>query len=91
MNLENETLTVTEHETVEEIFTIVKKESGEVVITIGNTLISGRVFESLEEAKNWIKERPYELLLNLMCFTAKFIKDEKDYLENAAESLSVEK
>lgn len=86
MKLENEELTVIDHESVEEIFTVVKKENGQVVITIGNTLISGRVFESLEEAKNWIKERPYELLLNLMCFTAKYIKDEKDNLENTSET-----
>lgn len=50
-----------------DIFTLVKHEEN-VLILIGNNIMSQRKFRTFTEATNYIKSKPYELIINVACF-----------------------
>lgn len=49
-----------------DIFTIVEK-NGNCLIAISNKIISKNSFASIEEAKEYIDSKPWELLINASC------------------------
>lgn len=54
---------------VDEIFRLVKDKNG-VKITCGNYLVSKKVFKSFNEAEDYLRQRPYEILINCTCLFA---------------------
>lgn len=47
-----------------------RKKDGKRVILIGVELASGKVFDDIESAKDYIKEKPWELIVTTACIMA---------------------
>ena len=50
-----------------EIFVLVKTDKN-VKIAVGNALVSKLSFKSLKDAKTYIDSKPWELLVNVICY-----------------------
>lgn len=68
----------------EKLFAIVKQKE-KFIIVCGNYKVSNEEFENIEEAEEYIKSKPYELIINVTTLIAKFeleklnnTKNEKD-------------
>lgn len=62
-----------------EIFILVTKNK-QTMIAIGKSIVSNKTFKSTKEAKTYIDQKPWELLINVICLindTEKTIKTEK--------------
>lgn len=53
----------TSTELYDEVFTIVN-HNGEFLIAIGNSIVTRKKFNSLEEAKNYVNSKPWDIILN---------------------------
>lgn len=65
----------------DEIFRLVKDKDG-VKITLGNYLITRKVFKSFQQAEDYLNQKPYEILINVACLMAEktcneLLKNEK--------------
>lgn len=58
------------------IFTLVKDKDG-VKICIGNYLISKNIFKTWKDAENYLKSKPYEIIINAACLFADKTKSNK--------------
>lgn len=56
-------------------FTLVENDKQEIRITVGNTLVSEKVFKEEKKALNYIFTKPWELLTNTFLQFAKFVYD----------------
>ena len=63
------------HASEDKLFTIVEKSEKEVIITIGNQIVSSKVFKDVKSAKQYIAKKPWELLVNTMCITFQKMKE----------------
>lgn len=50
----------------EPIFNFIKTEKG-FKILVGNNLVSNKTFESFAECEEYVKSKPYELMINTAC------------------------
>lgn len=58
----------------DEMFRLVKDKEG-VKITIGNYVISKKVFKTWQQAEDYLNTKPYEIILNAAClFAENFVK-----------------
>lgn len=58
-----EMISATSTDSYDEVFTIIN-HNGEFLIAIGNQVICGKKFQSLEEAKAYIDSKPWDIILN---------------------------
>lgn len=65
MGKTNEMPNVTTSKT-DEIFKLVKTEKG-IVIAIGNHQISKMIFKTKQAAEDYLKQKPYEVIINIAC------------------------
>lgn len=62
-----------------EIFLLVTRNK-KTMIAIGKSIVSNKTFKSVKEAKTYIDQKPWELLINVICLitdTAKTVKTEE--------------
>lgn len=56
------------------IFTIAEKEE-KFFVLVRNYVVSAKEFDTLKQAQNYIKSKPWELIINVSCLMQKLIKD----------------
>ena len=72
---------------IEPVFNLVSEEDKNVKIVMGNNVVSDKVFNSEDEAEDYIQSKPYELIFNACILFAQWtIKD-----NNHAEEKSINK
>lgn len=49
----------------EKIFALVKNEDGKIVVCAGGYAVSGKKFDTFEQADQYIATKPYEIIINL--------------------------
>lgn len=70
-NLQKKERTYERHDVENTPFSIIKElPEGKCRITIGNNIMSEKEFNSISEAKLYIDEKPWKLLLNSMALMA---------------------
>lgn len=60
---------------VDKIFNLVRIE-GAVRIAVGNNLVSAKRFKTFKQADEYLKEKPYEVLINVACLIANLKNNE---------------
>lgn len=60
----------------EEMFLIINRD-GKYMIALTNQIVSKKQFETLEEAREYINSKPWELILNTAAVMAKFATTEE--------------
>lgn len=61
---------------VDELFGLAKTEEG-VIILVGKFRVSRKAFKTFEEADEYIKTRPYEILINVTTLMVKLNQEEE--------------
>lgn len=64
---------VTKTENYGEFFTLIEHE-GKVKIATGRAIISKLTFDNMKDAKKYIDQKPWELIINLVCYVNDQIK-----------------
>ena len=68
-------------ETYNEIFTLVTQNK-QTRIAIGRSIVSKMTFKTLKEAKNYIDQKPWELLINVICLVEEKAQEAKNSNNN---------
>ena len=59
------------HTNKDRLFTFVERGKNDVVICVGNQIVSPIVFQSWRDAKEYTKRKTWELMTNVMCIITK--------------------
>ncbi len=65
----------------DELFAFAKTKEG-VIILIGKYKVSSKTFKNFEDAEEYIKSKPYEILINVTMLMTKLQDNEKETKEN---------
>lgn len=63
------------HTNKDKLFTFVERAKNEVIICVGNHIVSSVKFKTLKDAKDYTERKPWELLVNVICLTFQKMKD----------------
>lgn len=66
---------------VDELFALAKTEEG-VIILVGKFRVSRKAFKTFEEADEYIKARPYEILINVTALMVKLNQEDEKQKQN---------
>lgn len=55
------------HTDKDKFFTFVERKEEDVIICVGNQIVSSHSFKTWQAAKEYTKKKPWELLVNVMC------------------------
>lgn len=55
------------HTDKDKFFTFVERKENDVIICVGNHIVSSLTFKTWKEAKDYTKRKTWELLVNVMC------------------------
>lgn len=69
----NEERTTVNYKSVE-MFDIVERNKDDIIIVFGNSIVSERAFKTFEDAENYIKIKPYEIIFATCCAIMRNIK-----------------
>lgn len=65
----------------EDLYGLVLDEQKKVRIVTGNAVVSSKQFDTYEEADQYIKEKPYELIINTCLYIADMQKKQEQEQE----------
>lgn len=69
----------------DELFAFAKTEKG-IIILIGKFKVSSKTFKNFEDAEEYLKSKPYEILINVTMLMLKLQENEKETKKTNLES-----
>lgn len=63
------------HTDKDKFFTFVERKENDVIICVGNHIVSSLSFKTWKDAKDYTKRKTWELLVNVMCLINQKMKD----------------
>ncbi len=70
----------------DELFAFAKTEEG-VIILIGKYKVSSKTFNNFKDAEEYLKSKPYEILINVTMLMTKLQENEKESERNNLKSI----
>ena len=64
----------------DKVFTFVEQQENDVIVAVGNEMVTSIHFKDLKAAKEYVRKKPYELLVNLMCIVTNKIMTYDKYV-----------
>lgn len=67
------------HTDKDKLFTFVERGENDVVVCVGNQIVSSITFKTWKDAKEYTKRKTWELMVNVMCVIAEKVKGETSH------------